>query len=115
MSLTPFVQTAAGQQQPLDIITYTIDIPLSPITLVSPDSLYTDVVSAMYSLKFTVRPGSTVYMNDSNISDTVDSSDGSLTYNATVQPIGDNVFALRVRSPYCRESSLTVTLYREPQ
>ena len=115
VSLTPFVQTAAGQQQPLDIITYEIEIPLSPITLVSPDSLYTDVVTAMYSLKFTVRPGSTVYMNDNNISDTVDSSDGSLTYNATVQPVGDNVFNLRVRSPYCRESSLTVTLYREPQ
>jgi len=36
-------------------------------------------------------------------------------YNATVQPIGDNVYNVVVRSQYCRENTLTVTLYRAPQ
>jgi len=43
------------------------------------------------------------------------SEDGLLIYNATVQPIGDNVFKFRVRAPYCRENALDLTLYREVQ
>lgn len=115
VTLTPHMKTTGGQQKPMDPITYQISIPLSPITLNSPDGLRTEVATAMYSLSFTVRPGSTVYVNDENVSDTVDSEDGDFTYNATVQPIGDNDFVVRVRSQYCRENSMTITLYREPQ
>ena len=115
VTLTPYVKTAGGQQKPMDPITYEIAIPLSPITLNTPDGLRTEVATAMYSMNFTVRPGSTVYINDENVSDTVDSEDGDFTYNATVQPIGDNNFVVRVRSQYCRENTMTVTLYREPQ
>lgn len=115
VTLTPYVKTTGGQQKPMDLITYQITIPLSPITLNAPDGLRTEVSTAMYSLNFTVRPGSTVYINDENVSYTVDSEDGNFTYNATVQPIGDNDFVVRVRSQYCRENTLTVTLYREPQ
>lgn len=115
VTLTPYVKTTGGQQKPMDLITYQITIPLSPITLNAPDGLRTEVSTAMYSLNFTVRPGSTVYVNDENVSYTVDSEDGNFTYNATVQPIGDNNFVVRVRSQYCRENTLTVTLYREPQ
>lgn len=38
-----------------------------------------------------------------------------MSYNATVQPIGDNVYTFVVRSQYCRDNTLKVTLYREPQ
>lgn len=115
VTLTPYVKTTGGQQKPMDPITYQISIPLSPITLNTPDGLRTEVATAMYSMSFTVRPGSTVYVNDENVSDTVDSEDGDFTYNATVQPVGDNNFVVRVRSQYCRENVMTVTLYREPQ
>jgi len=115
VTLTPYVKTSGGQQKPMDLITYEISIPLSPITMTSPDGLRTEVATAMYSMNFTVRPGSTVYINDEDVSDTVDSEDGDFTYNATVQPIGDNNFTIRVRSQYCRENSMTVTLYREAQ
>jgi hypothetical protein len=40
---------------------------------------------------------------------------GELTYSATVQPIGDNVYHVSVRSPYCRDNTMTVTLFREVQ
>ena len=114
VTLTPYVKTSSGQQKPLDVITYDIEIPRSPITMTSPDSLRTEVVSSMYTLSFTVRPGSTVYINDKNVTDTVDAN-GDFNYNATVQAIGDNVFNVRVRSQYCRETLLTVVLYRAPQ
>lgn len=115
VTLTPFVKTSGGRQKPMDPITYEISIPLSPITMNSPDGLRTEVATAMYSMSFTVRPGSTVYVNDEDVSDTVKASDGTFTYNATVQPIGDNNFVVRVRSQYCRENSMVITLYREPQ
>ncbi|MBR4082121.1 MAG: hypothetical protein IKK21_10090, partial [Clostridia bacterium] len=66
-------------------------------------------------MNFNVRPGSTVTINGEDYSDTVSSEDGTLSYNATVQPIGDNVFTVVCRSQYCRETTLSVVLYREPQ
>lgn len=115
VTLTPYIKTASGQQKPLDTITYDITIPLSPIELVTPDSLRTNVTTAMYSMTFNVRAGSKVTINGDDVSDTVNAETGELTYNATVQPIGDNVFEIRVRSQYCRENMITVTLYRKPQ
>ncbi|MBQ8201832.1 MAG: hypothetical protein IJZ74_08700 [Clostridia bacterium] len=114
VTLTPFVKTSSGRQKPLELITYDITIPLSPIQLVTPESLRTEVTTAMYSMLFNVRPGSTVYINGENVSDTVNEN-GELTYNATVQPIGDNVYDIAVRSPYCRDNSMQVVLYREVQ
>lgn len=115
VTLTPFLKTAAGKQTPLDPITYSIFIPPSPITLDSPDALRTEVATTMYTIKITVRPGSRVTVNEKDCSDTVDSITGEMSYNATVQAIGDNVFDIVVRAQYCRDNAIQVTLYREPQ
>ena len=115
VTLTPFLKTAAGRQTPLNPITYTIYIPLSPITLDAPDSLRTEVATTMSTIQITVRPGSRVTVNGVDCSDTVSSETGVMSYNATVQPIGDNVFTIMVRSQYCRDNSIRVTLYRAPQ
>ena len=115
VTLTPFLKTAAGKQTPMDPIMYTIYIPLSPITLDSPDSLRTEVATSMSTIQITVRPGSRVDVNGVDCSDTVSSQTGVMSYNATVHPIGDNVFTITVRSQYCRDNSINVTLYRAPQ
>ena len=114
VTLLPYVKTASGRQKPMDPITYDITIPLSPIKLVTPEELRTEVTTAMYSMLFHVRPESKVTINGVDVSDTVNEN-GELTYNATVQPIGDNVYDVRVRSPYCRDNAMVVTLYREVQ
>ncbi|MDD6050779.1 MAG: zinc finger Ran-binding domain-containing protein [Clostridiales bacterium] len=114
VTLLPYVKTASGRQKPIDPITYDITIPLSPITLVTPESLHTEVTTAMYSMQFQVRPKSKVTINGVDMSDTVNEN-GEMTYNATVQPIGDNVYNVHVRSPYCRDNTMTVTLFREVQ
>lgn len=115
VTLTPFLKTASGQQKPLDLITYDINIPLSPITLDSPASEFMEVSTAMYTITLTVRPGSTVIINGENYSDIVNSETGTVSYNATVQPIGNNVITVKVRSQYCRENTMDVTLYRATQ
>ena len=115
VTLTPYIKTASGQQRPMEPISYDIAIPLSPISLLTPDSTRHEVATAMYSMSFNVRVGSKVYINGEDVSDTVNAQTGVLVYNATVQPIGDNVFDIRVQSQYCRENRISITLYREPQ
>ncbi|MBR2854276.1 MAG: zinc ribbon domain-containing protein, partial [Clostridia bacterium] len=115
VTLTPFLKTSSGRQTPLDHIVYPITIPISPIKLESPEALRTTVSTTMAAIKIVVRPGSRVTVNDVDCSDTVSSDTGEMSYNATVQPIGDNVFNIVVRSQYCRENSISVILYREPQ
>ena len=115
VTLTPYVITDSGKQQPLEPIHYEIDIPLSPIELSTPDSPYQVVSTALYNIVFYVREGSTVTINGEDYSDLVNTEGGKVSYNATVQPIGENNFEIRVRSQYCRENTLTVTLYREKQ
>ena len=115
VTLNPFLKTASGKQTPLEPVTYSIEIPLSPITLDSPDALRTEVATTMATISITVRPGSRVTVNGKDYSDTVSSETGEMSYNATVQPIGDNIYNIEVRSQYCRDNSIQVTLYRAPQ
>ena len=115
VTLTPYLITETGKQKPLDTITYDIDIPLSPIDLITPDSPYKVVSTAMYTIVFNVSEGSKISVNGEDYSDLVNTEGGKVNYNATVQPIGENVFNIVVRSQYCRENSITVTLYREKQ
>ncbi len=115
VTLSPFLKTASGKQTPLDLVTYQITIPLSPITLESPEALRTTVSTTMSAIRIVVRPGSRVLVNDEDCSDTINSETGEMTKNVTVQPIGDNPYKIVVRSQYCRENTITVVLYREPQ
>ena len=115
VTLTPFLKTSSDTQKPLPVISYTIDIPQSPITLESPENLRTVVATTISAINIVVRPGSRVTVNGEDCSDTVNSRTGEMTYNATVQSIGDNVYNIVVRSQYCRDNTLQVILYREPQ
>jgi hypothetical protein len=115
VTLTPYLIAETGKQQPLQTITYDIDIPLSPIEIATPDSPYKVVSTAMYTIVFYVSEGSKISVNGEDYSDLVNTDGGKVSYNATVQPIGENVFNIVVRSQYCRENQLTVTLYREKQ
>ena len=115
VTLTPFLKTSSDTQKPLSTITYTIDIPPSPITLETPENLRSVVSTTMSAIKIVVRPGSRVTVNGDDYSDTVNSQTGEMTYNADVKAIGDNEYNIVVRSQYCRENSLKVIMYREPQ
>ena len=115
VTLTPFLKSSSGRQTPMDPITYTITIPLSKIELETPDTTRTTVSTTMAAIKIIVRPGSRVTVNGKDYSDTVSSQTGEMTYNATIQPIGDNVFTIVVRSQYCRDNTLNVVFYRAKQ
>lgn len=114
-TLSPYLKTAAGEQKPLEQITYEVDIPLSPLYLVSPSTNYVEVSTALYNIQFEVAKNSTVYINGEDYSDLVNTQDGLISYNASVSPIGENKITITTRSQYYRENTLTITLYRQPQ
>jgi hypothetical protein len=115
VTLTPYLIAESGKQTPLPEIRYTVDIPLSYIELYDPSNPYTVVSTALYTIIFYVSEGSKVYINGEDYSDLVTKTTGKVSYNATVQPIGENEFDIVVRSPHCRENSMKITLYREKQ
>ena len=115
VTLTPFLKSSSGRQTPMDPIYYTISIPLSPLELETPDTTRTTVSTTLSAIRIVVRPGSHVMVNDKDCSDTVNSETGEMTYNATIQPKGDNEFKIVVRSQYCRDNTLTVVFYRAKQ
>lgn len=115
VTVSPYIVSERGKQTALEPIHYEIDIPLSPIDLINPDAEYLEVSTALYNIIFTVREGSKLTINGEDYSDLVNTDGGRVSYNATVQPIGENVITIVVRSQYCRENTKTITLYREKQ
>lgn len=122
-TLTPYLQTGAGEEKPLDKISYEVEIPLSPLTLISPASVFTEVSTALYQIQFEVAENSTVYIykgevneqNRQDLSDLVNTRSGALSLNVSVSAIGNNDFTIVTRAQYYRENSMTITLYRAPQ
>ena len=120
ITLSPYLVLDSGKQQALEQIQYDISIPLSPIELITPDSTYKSISMSMYTISFRVRKESTVLINGKDYSDLVREGTGTdelttISYNATVQPIGANEFNIIVRSQYCRENRLSIVLDRPVQ
>ena len=115
VTLTPYIKTSAGEQKLMDVITYTIDIPLSPLTLVTPDTTYLEVSTSPYNISFRVAQNSTVFINGEDFSSFVNTQDGYISYNATVLPTGENVFDIVVNCQYYRQNATRIVLYRAPQ
>lgn len=114
-TITPYIKTSANEQKQMDIITYPVEIPLSPLMLVTPDTGYAEVSTAMYQIQFEVAANSEVTINDEDFSDLVNTQKGLISYNASVAAKGNNEFVITTRAQHCRPSTVSVTLYRAPQ
>ena len=115
VTLTPYIRTSSGEQKQMDLVNYTIDIPLSPITLISPDVTYLEVSTPIYNIRFHVMQNSKVFINGEDYSSYVNTQSGYISYNAAIQPIGDNKIHIVVRSQYYRENSVDITIHRAIQ
>ncbi len=114
-TITPFLKTNAGEQIAMGVLTFPVTIPESPLRLVSPDTGYAEVSTRVYRIQFVVDKNSTVTINGEDFSDLVNTQNGLISYNATVQPIGNNYYTIRTRCQNYRESSVVVTIYRAVQ
>lgn len=115
VSLTPFIRTGTGEQVAMPPIDYTIQIPLSPLTLIKPDVNYITASTPIYNIQFHVMQNSTVYINGEDYSSYVNTQDGYISYNAPIAPIGENKIHIAVRSQYYRQNQTEIIIYRAVQ
>jgi len=115
VTLTPYIKTSAGEQKLMDTITYTIDVPQSPITLITPDTTFLEVSTSPYLIQFKVEKNSTVLINGVDFSSFVNTQDGIISYNATVPAVGTNEFIIEVDCEYYRKNTVKLQLFRATQ
>ena len=89
-------------------------MPLSPIRLVKPATVRAEVGVSIYEVQINVEKGSTVIIDGTNVS-TLIRETGNVSKNVQVLPVGDNTISISVKSKYCRENKMEVTLYRAEQ
>lgn len=115
VTITPFIRySQEGDQYQLDPIEFTVDVPLSPIYLLNPSTIRADVGVSIFEVRINVQPGSTVIIDGTNVS-TLIRETGNVSKNVQVLPVGDNTISISVKSKYCRENKMEVTLHRAQQ
>ena len=115
ITVTPFIRySQEGEQYALEPLHYTIDVPLSPIYLLNPGTEYAEVGVSIYEVRLNVQLGSTVIIDGTNVS-TLIRETGNVSKNVQVIPVGENKISISVKSKYCREHKMEITLYRAEQ
>lgn len=111
ITMSPMLISEKGTKTQLPLLNFTIDVPESPLVITSPASDRTNVVTSVYPLILNVVPGSTVFVNGEDVTRSIDRS-GLLSTNVSVQPIGDNIITLIVRTPRHRETRKEIDIIR---
>ena len=112
ISFTPILVSQNGRETQLPVVTYTIDVPESPLTVLSPAKDNQRVVTSSYPLSLEVVPGSSLFINGEDLTDRVDRS-GELSANVSVRPIGENTYTVIVRTPHHKETRRDITIFRQ--
>ena len=115
VTISPYIRySQEGEQYALEPLSFTVDVPLSPVYLLNPSTIRAEVGVSIFEVRLNVALGSTVIIDGTNVS-TLIRDTGNVSKNVQVLPVGDNVISISVKSKYCRENKMEVTLYREPQ
>lgn len=112
VTLSPMLISEKGTKTILPKVNFQIEVPQSPLKVVSPAQDKINVVTSVYPLTLNVVPGSTVFVNGQNVTSALDRS-GLLSTNVSVAPIGDNIVTLIVRTPKHRETRRELDFYRQ--
>lgn len=110
--LSPVLVDEKGARTALPAVEFSVDVPDSPLTIISPASDNLSVVTALYPLELQVVPGSTVLVNGEDVTDTVDRN-GLLSQSVNVYPVGNNAYTIIVRTDRHHETRREITIYRE--
>ena len=112
ITLSPMLISEKGEKTALPLMNFKIDVPEAPLNISSPASPRITVVTSTYPLVLNVVPGSTVFVNGEDVTGAIDRS-GLLSTNVSVEPIGDNIITLIVRTPKHREHREEIDIYRQ--
>lgn len=112
ITLSPMLISENGTKTELPPFNFQVEVPESPLSVTSPADQKTTVVTGIYPLILNVVPGSTVFVNGEDVTESVDRS-GLLSTYVGVKPIGDNIITLIVRTPKHRECRRELDIYRQ--
>ena len=112
ITMSPMLISETGKKTQLPPLNFTVDVPSSPLQISSPSADRTTVVTSVYPLILNVVPGSTVFVNGEDVTPSIDRS-GLLSTNVSVQPIGDNLITLIVRTPKHKETRKEIDIFRQ--
>ena len=111
--LTSVLTTESGEKTLLPIISFGVDMPQSPLTIISPSEKYVTTLSSSYDLQMNVVYGSTVLVGGEDVSSMVDRQ-GNLNVAVAVYPIGNNPVSILVQTPNHLETRDDLVFYRQP-
>lgn len=112
ITFAPLLVKPDGEQIQLPTLNYQVDVPESPLTVTSPEEDGMNVVTSSYELTLKVVPGSSLYINGTDVTEKVDRA-GDFSSRVSVRPIGDNTYTVIVRTPRHKETRRDITLYRQ--
>ena len=112
VTLSPVLIDEKGMRTQLPTIDLAINVPESPLEVISPASDDLSIVTSRYELEFEVVPGSTVLVNGEDVTDIVDRN-GLLSQNVNVYPVGDNIYTIIVQTPCHHETRREVKIHRQ--
>ena len=112
INFAPVLVKPNGVQVQLPGVNYQVDVPESPLTVSSPAQDGVHVVTSSYPLELKVVPGSSVYVNGTDVTERVDRA-GDFAAAVSVKPIGDNTYTIIVRTPRHKEVRRDITIFRQ--
>lgn len=115
MAIEPYLKTKAGEQEKMDTIQYTVEVPESPLVLITPDTGYAKTNDDRYTLRFRVDKNSTVKVNDNDYTSYINTlQDGEVNITLDIQPQHENKFVIETSCRYYRKNVKTVIIDRDP-
>ena len=112
VTLSPMLISETGKKTRLPLLNFQVEVPEAPLVISSPAQDRITVVTSVYPLTLNVVPGSTVFVNGEDVTASIDRS-GLLSTKVSVEPIGDNLITLIVRTPSHRETRKEIDIYRQ--
>lgn len=110
--LSPVLIDEAGIRTQLPALNLEVNVPDSPLEILSPAQDGVSIVTSRYRMELQVIYGSTVLVNGEDVTDMVSRS-GLLSQNVNVYPVGDNIYTIVVQTPHHHETRKEINIFRQ--
>ena len=116
VTLNPVLHEAgSGKETNLEPVVFTVTPPDAYLEILSPEGGTAETTLSTYQVKVRVETGSVVTIDGDDVSDMIAEEDnnlGSIVYNVSVEPVGDNAIPVTVMKEGCRSVTENIVLTR---
>ncbi|MBR0463089.1 MAG: zinc ribbon domain-containing protein, partial [Clostridia bacterium] len=113
VTLTSVLTSESGEKTLLPIISFTVDMPSSPLIITQPTENNVTTLSSSYDIKMNVVYGSTVLVGGEDVSSMV-TRQGDLSVAVAIYAVGNNPISILVQTPNHLETRADLVFYRQP-